>query len=846
MTDFTDVNVSNQLKLECTAKNLSNLQMWQALQVQGGGSGYTSSPSVSISGGGGTGATATASIAGPITGVAVTNGGSGYTSSPTVSFSGVGDAQADAIVNGGQVTAIRVKSGGSYTSPPSVSFVGGGGSGATAQATMSVTSISLTNAGSGYTSDPIVTIADPTGPVSFRLTATAYAKINNGDHNVESVHLSGDMNSPKGLSYLRVKDSSTTNFSDIYLVTSSDNYNAPILTLTQGMMLEKDLMVGGFIDSGQGALWLNYGLKGRPILSTPPLIQLISSDVHYPSGDALPPDPEKGQLFNHNETKKMWNGNEWITGNFTGKYDTLFLLQNDLTSPVTWAHLDLGSLTAHSDVNVTGNTTISGVLNVLAGGGSCVLRQNTASSYAGLRIYNDQNSAYRALEIDYSGSSYSGSLLSGGPTGESAAITTTGNYPLVFGTNNTSRIIIDTNGMIGANSANGIGLNGWNIVFDIENASHGAFRNQASGVFFGLHSNGNCYWGNSAAYLAVLDGYGTFTAFGDMVTNHLRMISNQNAYLGYWSSGTNGLMTSGDFYVNGDGTIAGQWQFNNGSTAAYLVWSNTHVLTLGSESSSPFSYVVGGVTKYFGALDCGAVFCQDVEPIGDVSYVNICGNIRVDSSHLYSYYGGGIGGASGGVYWDRYGNFIFNGANSGNSWNISQSSGGTNLFSLSYGGTLTLAGNMYIGGRYLYSDGSYLRSSSGFVCDSTLNVSNLTGGSNHAVYATSGGQLTNTASSLRFKQNIETLTECSWLYDLRPVSFDWKDEEQAKADGPQIGFIAEEVYAISPQLAWLNTKGQPEGVHYEKLGVPLVVEIQKLKQRIEALENQLTKNHAAA
>jgi hypothetical protein len=53
------------------------------------------------------------------------------------------------------------------------------------------------------------------------------------------------------------------------------------------------------------------------------------------------------------------------------------------------------------------------------------------------------------LEIDYSGSAYSGALITSGPSGESASITTTGAYPLVLGTSNTARITIDSSGNVG-------------------------------------------------------------------------------------------------------------------------------------------------------------------------------------------------------------------------------------------------------------------------------------------------------------------------------------------------------------------------------------------------------------
>jgi hypothetical protein len=56
----------------------------------------------------------------------------------------------------------------------------------------------------------------------------------------------------------------------------------------------------------------------------------------------LPSNPETGQLFDHtNYGKKMWNGTSWIEGDYTGKYDTLFLFK---ANGITPAHLNLDTL----------------------------------------------------------------------------------------------------------------------------------------------------------------------------------------------------------------------------------------------------------------------------------------------------------------------------------------------------------------------------------------------------------------------------------------------------------------------------------------------------------------------
>jgi hypothetical protein len=72
------------------------------------------------------------------------------------------------------------------------------------------------------------------------------------------------------------------------------------------------------------------------------------------------------------------------------------------------------------------------------------------------------------------------------------------------------------------------------------------------------------------------------------------------------------------------------------------------------------------------------------------------------------------------------------------------------------------------------------------------------------------------------------------------------DEQRRQSEGRQIGLIAEEVNELYPQLVFLDAEGQPEGVHYEWLGIPLIVEMKKLHKRIETLEKQLKQNPTAA
>jgi hypothetical protein len=179
---------------------------------------------------------------------------------------------------------------------------------------------------------------------------------------------------PTGESPLQIVDSehpgSEASLFLVYVYENDPIFDGPLLMTDRGLIVKKDLMAGGFIDSGQGALWLNYGLYGKPDLSSPPVIQLMSSLIPYPSGTQFPdPSPDwyqDGQLFtlttqyywSHKSKtypagKYRWEGGQngdWIKGNdYTGMYDTLYLCKSNLLEP---AHLDLGNLTTHGPIQI--------------------------------------------------------------------------------------------------------------------------------------------------------------------------------------------------------------------------------------------------------------------------------------------------------------------------------------------------------------------------------------------------------------------------------------------------------------------------------------------------------------
>lgn|GEM_PF-2509136 len=140
-------------------------------------------------------------------------------------------------------------------------------------------------------------------------------------------------------------------------------------------------------------------------------------------------------------------------------------------------------------------------------------------------------------------------------------------------------------------------------------------------------------------------------------------------------------------------------------------------------------------------------------------------------------------------------------------------------------------------GPWLYRDYAYLRTDTGFVCNGYLVAGTLANTTTTGpLYVNSSHEIGYNGSSIRYKENVEDLPDCSWIYDLRPVSFDWKDANRQKEEGGGIGLIAEEVNEVYPKLVSLNKDGLPESVHYEWLGIPLLVEVKKLRDRVETLD----------
>jgi carbonic anhydrase/acetyltransferase-like protein (isoleucine patch superfamily) len=113
------------------------------------------------------------------------------------------------------------------------------------------------------------------------------------------------------------------------------------------------------------------------------------------------------------------------------------------------------------------------------------------------------------------------------------------------------------------------------------------------------------------------------------------------------------------------------------------------------------------------------------------------------------------------------------------------------------------------------------------------------GGSQHVCIGTDseigGGILSLCSSSIRYKTNVENFTRgLDLITKLRPVSFDWKSNNQR-----DVGFIAEEVNQVEPLLNEYKANGEIEGVKYAQITTALVNAVKEQQEQIQQQQAQI-------
>lgn len=151
--------------------------------------------------------------------------------------------------------------------------------------------------------------------------------------------------------------------------------------------------------------------------------------------------------------------------------------------------------------------------------------------------------------------------------------------------------------------------------------------------------------------------------------------------------------------------------------------------------------------------------------------------------------------------------------------------------------------NLYIGGGYSPSQGIapniMVQASTGNVGIGTINPGytlTVTG----TAWVTSGAW---SGSDLRWKKDVSPLSAdtLAKVDQLRPVTFNWRQDEYPDnhfPDGRQIGFIAQDVEKIYPELVTTDNNGY-KGISYEKMVPVLTRAIQEQQKQIDLLREEI-------
>ena len=112
----------------------------------------------------------------------------------------------------------------------------------------------------------------------------------------------------------------------------------------------------------------------------------------------------------------------------------------------------------------------------------------------------------------------------------------------------------------------------------------------------------------------------------------------------------------------------------------------------------------------------------------------------------------------------------------------------------------------------------------------------VVGGTHLDLYVDNTGKIGHLSSSVRYKENISDMSNVDWLFDLRPVNFTYKADENHKVS---YGLIAEEVEEINPEFVSYDSEGRPETVTYSELISPLLKAVQEQQKQIEVLQAEI-------
>ena len=170
---------------------------------------------------------------------------------------------------------------------------------------------------------------------------------------------------------------------------------------------------------------------------------------------------------------------------------------------------------------------------------------------------------------------------------------------------------------------------------------------------------------------------------------------------------------------------------------------------------------------------------------------------------------------------------------------LSSNTNGTNNIALGSGagGNLTTGdNNIEIGNVGVHAESDTIRIGTGQANTYIAGISGATVPGGIGVIIDTTGHLGTSASSARYKENIQPIDKASEaILALQPVTFRYK-KDLDPAGIPQFGLVAEQVEKVNPNLVARDEKGRPYSVRYEAVNAMLLNEFLKEHRKVESLQ----------
>ena len=327
-------------------------------------------------------------------------------------------------------------------------------------------------------------------------------------------------------------------------------------------------------------------------------------------------------------------------------------------------------------------------------------------------------------------------------------------------------------------------------------------------AFFGFESgqsntegDGNAFFGRGSGLFNTAGNQNTFIGTNAGLSN---TTGGQNVYLGFQAANNNQIGSRNVF-------LGYQAGFNEtGSNKLYISNNDTSTPLIYGDFSDKVAVVNGSL----------GIGIQNPERPVHMRATNAIFRIdrdRDDPGFAIVRYDNGFNNV-----WKSF--YFYTNADGPNDGKFVIADWGTNVSGLSTA-RMVIANNGNLGiGNYLFTDPSEKLTVSGNVL-------------------ATGSFIT---SDKRFKRNIHTVIDAtSRLKELRGVTYQYETQKFSERNLPQgekIGFIAQEVQKVFPELVTEDSEGYL-AVNYDGL-IPVLVEALKSQQsRIEALENKLSNNN---